>query len=524
MNVKDYFALGAPAVALIVLLLTCSTSVAMEAGQSIDLQSGETRDVSLDFDLRKVIIGNPEVVDIQIVDKRDIVLIGRGSGQSSVILRSSAADESRFQVFTSPDATYLKRRINQLFPGQKIKIYPNRGGVILAGSVSGAEVIEQVLRVTTQILSTPQDSAGKTVRIRKKVRRELKRGDVAVILGENQDNQAVARGKGGGGTGQSSPSIINLMSVAGPQQVLLEVKFAEVSRKSGRDLQAGIGVTGMDTRFRGAAGTSPLGISGSGNLASLGLGSLLLNFAGVGEFGNVFVNIDDFTMALQFLEEENLARILAEPRLVTQSGQEASFLAGGEYPYPVVDDNDVSVEFKEFGVGLKFTPIINSDGLITLRVAPSVTDISGFVKLDAGDQPILSTRKLESTVHLRDGQTLALAGLLKQNLGEAVKKLPFLGDIPVLGTLFRSSSFQNDKTDLLVAVTPHIVKPARENEISYPGEFIKPPNRFEFYLEGTLEGRRSAEDPSAFRSHNFYQTSLAGGGLDGAFGQAEMRP
>ena len=220
--------------------------------------------------------------------------------------------------------------------------------------------------------------------------------------------------------------------------------------------------------------------------------------------------------------EESLARLLAEPRLVTQSGQEASFLAGGEFPYQTVSDQDVSINFKEFGVGLKFTPIVGSDGMVTLRVSPSVSEITQLVETSTGPQPVLSTRKLNTTVRLRDGQTLVLAGLLQDDLREIVSKVPLLGDIPVLGTLFRSSSYQEKKTDLLIAVTPHIVTPVREGDISYPGEFVKAPSRMEFYLEGRLEGRRTAEDPSLLSQHSFItEAAIDGGGMEGDFGHTK---
>jgi pilus assembly protein CpaC len=322
-------------------------------------------------------------------------------------------------------------------------------------------------------------------------------------------------------TGRSGINVINLLKITGPQQVMLEVKFAEVSRKSGRDLQAGFAVRGLDKDFAGAVGTGTLPGGSAGPVADLG--SLLVNLAN--NAANIFVKVDDFSLVLNFLEGENLARTLAEPRLVTQSGQEASFLAGGEYPYPVDNGTDgIEIAFKEFGVGLKFTPIVNSDGMITMRVAPSVTDVVSTVETAAGLQPVLSTRRTESTVQLRDGQTLAMAGLLKENMNNIVEKVPLLGDIPILGALFRSSSFREEKTDLIVAITPHLVKPVKEGEVSFPGEFIKRPNRFEFYLEGRLEGRRSPEDRSALSEHSFaVAQSVSGGGLEGQFGHTEAK-
>ncbi|MDH3998746.1 MAG: pilus assembly protein N-terminal domain-containing protein [Desulfuromonadales bacterium] len=500
-----------------------SSGFAQQWAESIELQTGETKDVSTNHLLRKIIIGNPDVVDVQVVGKQQVVLVAKNLGHTSVILRGDDDTATKFDVFTSPDTTLLKKRINDLFPGQDIKIYSNKEGVILSGTVTGAEIVEQVLRVTRQILSAKQRAGSKSVNVDKKLKRELDTSEIAFIMAANQGgNVQLDSDDTASGTGTSGLNIVNLLTVGGPQQVMLEVKFAEVSRQSGRDLQAAFKLGGLGSDFRGAAGVNPLGINGkTGDLPGLDLGSLLVNFAGINEVGNIFINIDDFSLALHFLEEESLARILAEPRLVTQSGQEASFLAGGEYPYPIVDNDNVEIEFKEFGVGLKFTPIINSNGLITLKVAPSVTDITGFVELDSGDQPVLSTRRLESTVHLRDGQTLALAGLLQENMSEAVRKVPYLGDLPVIGTLFRSSTYQNNKTDLVVAVTPHIVQPVQEGDISFPGEFIKEPSRFEFYLEGMLEGRRSPEDTSSFLSHSFATSSLAGGGLEGDFGQTQ---
>jgi pilus assembly protein CpaC len=174
-----------------------------------------------------------------------------------------------------------------------------------------------------------------------------------------------------------------------------------------------------------------------------------------------------------------------------------------------------------------------SDGKISLRVAPSVSEIVATSTIPSGIVganfvvPSLSTRKLDTTVQLYDGQTLALAGLLQDNLRETVRKVPGLGDLPIIGALFRSSNFQQNKTDLLIAVTPHIVKPEKEGAINYPGEFIQPPSRFEFYLEGRLEGRRSPGDVSALSQHSFALPMVpmeSQGGLEGQFGQEPVSP
>jgi pilus assembly protein CpaC len=514
--------------ALVFAVSTVSMAGAQAWVEDIELSSGDTKNyVSRHHPLKRVIVGAPDMVHVDVVAKDEILLVGRTMGQSKILLRDNMDNTTTLNVFVSPDVSLLKRRIYQLFPNQDIKIYSNANGVILGGTVTGAEIIEQVLRVATQILVAPTGERPKPIKVDDNVKKRATKNELATVIAQKQ----IISAKIGAGdsedakTGTSSPQIINLMKIGGPQQVMLEVKFAEVNRTSGRDLQAAFKLGGLGSDFGGAVGVNPFGLGTGGGAAptlpSIA-GDLFVNLAGLADNANIFLNINKFSLAMQFLEQESLARLLAEPRLVTMSGQEASFLAGGEFPYQTVSDNDVSINFKEFGVGLKFTPIVGSDGMVTLRVSPSVSEITELVETSTGPQPVLSTRKLNTTVRLRDGQTLVLAGLLQDDLREIVSKVPMLGDIPVLGTLFRSSSYQEKKTDLLVAVTPHIIKPVREGEISYPGEFVKPPNRLEFYLEGRLEGRRTAEDPSLISQHSFTTgTAIDGGGMEGDFGHTE---
>ena len=407
-----------------------------------------------------------------------------------------------------------------------------RRGIVLTGTVSSPEVVEQVLRLAQNYLPREDVNSEKG--------------------GSNTTGMSVFGGKvdesSGGGTGHSGNGIVNLLKIAGPQQVMLEVKVAEVTRNWDRELKAGIGLEGLGKDFTGAVGTgnvftpienAAVNIDFPGAPEQSGIfkgaidgliqnpGSLFLNFAG--NAANIFLHIDNFQTALSFLETNGLARTLAEPRLVTMSGQEASFLAGGEFPIPVPQDlNTITIEYKEFGVALRFTPVVLGDGRIRLRVAPSVSEIASTSVIPAGIQgtnfivPNLSTRRLDTTVEMYDGQTLALAGLLQDNLRETIDKIPGLGDIPILGALFRSSQYRQQKTDLLIAITPHMVKPVKEGSLKFPGEFLKPPNAYEFYLEGRLEGKRPFDEQSAFGRHDFHADNAASplkeGGLDGNFG------
>ena len=518
------------------LVLILATTVTAEV-RHLELQSGDVHTyVSEDHPLRRVVVGNPDIVHVDVASRNEIILVGKKLGNTKILLRDDTGHSTTLDVLVSPDITTLKKRINELFPGQDIKVYSNKSGVILAGTVTGSEIIDQVLRVANQLLLVAPDKGVASVKIAEGVETSATKEELAQVISESKGItvEAVAKQESGAQTGQSGPSIINLIQVGGPQQVLLEVKFAEVNRNSTRELQAGIGLGGLGNDFTGAfsssgnvltdfdatglTGVIPGGQTGVLNDVSIpgvpdAPGSLFLNLT---DGANVFVNIDNFTAMLRFLEEERLGRILAEPKLVTMTGQEASFLAGGEFPFQQIDEEgNIGIQFKEFGVGLRFTPIVNSDGMITLRVSPSVTDISQLIQTSTGPQAQFSTRKLNSTVQLHDGQTLALAGLLQDDLTEVVNKIPLLGDIPILGALFRSTNYQQQKTDLLIAVTPHLIQPLHEGELTYPGEFIKPPNRFEFYLEGRLEGRRSPTDPSQLHRHGFIPGS---GGLEGDFG------
>ena len=479
--------------------------------KTLSLKVGGTQIIESPDAIKRASVVNPEIADIVIISPKELYAYGKQPGFTTVILWEENQGKTLLDVIVSIDLTALKEKLHELFPNERIEVHGSETGAVLSGTVSGPEVVEQVLRLTRTFMPKLVKGAGAK-----------------------------------GGTGTSGDGITNLLRIGGLQQVLLEVKFAEVTRNSNKDWQAAFGLENLGNNFLGAAGvgnvfrsvegalvnaTFPQATSQSGifegalDAVIQNPGSLLVNFAG--NAANIFVQIDNFKAALQLLETEGLARILAEPRLVTQSGKEASFLAGGEFPIPVVQDfGEISIEFKEFGVALRFTPIVLSDGKISLRVTPSVSQISSVGSVPAGIVganfvvPTFATRKLDTTVELYDGQTIALAGLLQDDLREQVNKIPGLGNIPILGPLFRSTSYQQQKTDLLIAVTPHLVKPVKEGELKFPGEDMRTPSQYEFYLEGRLEGRRDTPESPSLNRHTFgaFARSPGKGGLEGQFG------
>ena len=291
-------------------------------------------------------------------------------------------------------------------------------------------------------------------------------------------------------------AVTNALGVAGPQQVMLEVRFVEAQRSAGREL--GFSTRGRSSSVAWDSSEQTFNPAAGAAIAAKNL------LSGAAPFGSMLANILDggtkVDVLLRALEERNLVRRLAEPNLVTTSGDTASFLAGGEFPFPVSAGNDkISIEFKQFGVALAFTPTVLSGSLINLKIAPEVSDVDNnlCVEIDTKGTKVcgLVVRRANTTVELKDGQSLAIAGLLQHSHAKEQAQIPWIGQVPVLGTLFRSASFQNNETDLVIIVTPHLVKP------KVPGEKLRDPldapmvsNDVDFFLNGRAEITKVDED------------------------------
>ena len=292
--------------------------------------------------------------------------------------------------------------------------------------------------------------------------------------------------------------MVNLLEVGGIHQVMLEVRVAEMKRSIANQL--GI-------NFGGSSGNSSFGISTLGGLtqivkpsdAMMLLGPIgLLVSPAVNALFKFSTGSVDWTGFIDALNEDGLAKVLAKPTLITLSGQTATFLAGGEYPVPIPQGlGTVAIEFKQFGVSLAFTPTVLSPEKISIQVAPEVSELDFSVaqRLEGFIIPGLTTRKTSTVVQLGDGQSFAIAGLIQESVKENISKVPFLGDIPILGALFKSSQFQKNETELVIIATPHIVKPIDMASQSLPGDHFIEPNYSEFFLEGLFEGRQKNDPP-----------------------------
>jgi pilus assembly protein CpaC len=324
------------------------------------------------------------------------------------------------------DIEGLKGRLFELMPDARVEIRPASDALLLSGEVPSAERLAQVLAVAERF---------------------------------------------------APDRVTNLMSVGGSQQVMLAVRFAEVQRDT-------IKLLGLNTNLLFESGDAAFQLQ-SGDGVSIDP----LSFA----TGAISVVTGDIALdvLIDTLEEKGVVTTLAEPNLITLSGDTASFLAGGEFPVPVEqEDEGITIEFKPFGVGLSFTPTVLGNELINLVLVTEVSDIDPTVSVVTLNLEIpgLSVRRAKTTVELRDGQSFAIAGLLRDDYEDTVRQYPLLGDIPILGTLFRSSEFQNNRTELVVIVTPHLVQPAPAGTLITPTDNFVPPTDFELFLLGRTEG------------------------------------
>jgi len=452
---------------------------ATEIAPAISIAIGKSMLVPLTGRIERISVGNPSVADVMLIAGRELYLLGKTFGATNVIIWRRDGPTTLVDVNVAMDATSLQLRLRQLLPAEPgIVVDTAADAVVLSGKVSSALQADYAVSIAEAFARSY--SRGFAL--------PITAGDTALAPGQPIAVTTVQQRALSGAAQQAQLRVINLMRVEQPQQVMLEVKVAEISR----NLLDKLGVSIDGARISGDWRFSIL----SGFLSSGG-GVLGL----LSRTGNA-VNIDAE-------KRDGLLRILAEPNIVAMSGQEASFLAGGRIFIPVSRTSTtnglatISLEEKEFGVGLKFTPTVLDGGRINLRVSPEVSELSqtgaSFTTVGGVTTvlPSFSTRRAQTTVQLMDGQSFAIAGLIKNNLSESVRRFPVLGEVPVLGALFRSSDFQADRSELMFIVTPRLVRPLDGGQPAAPGENFIAPSRSDFLLRGRLEGEAPAGRPGS---------------------------
>ncbi|GAB4121037.1 MAG: type II and III secretion system protein family protein [Rhodothalassiaceae bacterium] len=408
-------------------------------GETLVLETNKGILLRLDRPANDIFIANPKIADVQVKSPRLIYVFGIAPGETTIY---ALGDDERpiysANLVVSTNLERLSGMLGELLPDASVGVRMVNGLALLEGVAPNAGVAEAAERYAKSYLNV---------------------------------------------------DIVNHISVVQPTQVNLRVRFAEVGRSTLKQLgvnwesvfrigDATIGLfTGRDairTVVDPATGLPVNQFFGDGTNDSL-----LVN----GMTGNV-----DLNAFLDALETEGLISVLAEPNLTAVSGQTATFLAGGEFPIPIPQEEGIAIEFREFGVRLAFTPIVESSRKITLRVSPEVSELTnnGAINISGIAVPALSTRRVETTVELGSGQSFAIAGLMQNRLNQDVRKFPGLGDIPILGALFRSDAFRHNETELVVIVTPYIVRPADPRRLALPMDNERLPTDGERYLHNKM--------------------------------------
>ncbi|MCJ2178712.1 type II and III secretion system protein family protein [Novosphingobium album (ex Hu et al. 2023)] len=422
--------------------------------------------VSADRPIAKAMIGSDEIADILPVTDRSIYVLGKKMGTTSLTLYDSAGRVlSVLDIAVGPDVEALESQLHDLIPNEQISARISNDSIVLTGVVNDSGAVDRAVQIARTYA-----------------------GD----------------------------KVVNLMSVGSSQQVMLEVRFAEVNRTAGREIGVngfGVsrngsfsGITGRGSAYvPGTPGTITDNFDAAGNLLSRtvdGGTEAYLGSTGItGMFGilrkSFSIGNVSIDAMLNALEERGLSKTLAQPTLIALSGDKASFLAGGEFPVPVAQSSGgggvgsgngtaITVEFKPFGVSLGFTPTVLGDKTINLIVEPEVSEIdpSASLTLNGITIPGLRTRRASTTLELRDGESFAIAGLLQKDFKTNIQQMPLLGSIPILGALFRSTQFQKGETELLIVVTPHLVAPLQAGQVQLPTDRIKDPNEASTFLMG----------------------------------------
>ena len=472
----------------------------------------KSRVLSLPASIKRISVGSPDIADLLLLRSTELYVLGKDLGTTNVLLWD--ANDILIAVVSvevTHDLESLKKKLHDLMPDEAIEVRAAQRSIVLSGTVSSPTNVTAAVAIAKGYLA----QAG-----------TAKEKEMFEVKGQGGDS----------GSGE----VINLLQVGGAQQVMLEVKVAEISRRELRKFDMRFNTILNSSRWTTGA------VNGGANFPDVtfnpdldangdvipGTGGRRPVFDGAAPWGpaidefapndlfiedkGLFASLltNDFllNLTLEAAKENGLAKILAEPNLTTLSGQEAKFLSGGEFPIPVPQgDETVTIEFKEFGVGVGFLPVVLGDGRINMVLNVSVSELVNTSNVSVSSTgsatsflvPSLAKRSANATVELKDGQTIAIAGLLNENMREVINKFPGLGDIPILGNLFRSQEYVKGETELVILVTPHLAKPIAPDKIKLPTDNFVEPSDADFYLWGRLEGSASGEQGAGGTSSDF---------------------
>jgi len=422
------------------------------------LSIGEGQMVNLPRNVASVWTSNPEVADVYVQSPRQISLFGKSFGEATII--ATGSDGSVVygaSVRVSQNISSINEVLHTAMPDSNITVTSVGQMAVINGTVA-----------------SPQDAAQAEILVRTILNPGIKDSDGLKILP------------------------VNRLKVATPLQVTLKVRIAEVNRSLLKNIGVNLFSSDPTSGFKFGIGQGSGGATSGPNSSPFSVGALATGGTTLGVAGKLLGL--DLSGAIDLAQKDGVATILAEPNLTALSGETASFLAGGEYPIPISQSlGAVSIEYKQYGVGLAFTPIVLADGRISMRVRPEVSELSdaGSIKVGSVQVPALITRRAETTVELGSGQSLMIAGLLRNSTSNNINKAPFLGDIPILGMLFRSTAWKREESELVIIVTPYLVRPV-SNQLATPSDgYRAPDDGQETFLGQTYKGASGVREPSA---------------------------
>jgi pilus assembly protein CpaC len=447
-------------------LAQVSVAEGIHAGQ-LDVPVNKSQVLRSDRPYAKALIGNPEIADILPLTDSSVYVLGKKTGTTSLTLYDRRSNLiAVVDVVVGPDVTTLKRQLSELMPDQDVGARMSNDSIILEGVVPSAPAADRAVQIA----------------------------------------ETYAPGK-----------VVNLLSIGSSQQVMLEVRFAEVKRSALKQIGVNWDVLSDGAKLQGVSGggSSLVGsVDPETGLLPLKHGAIINSFGIISRAFRAFG--ENFNVTLDALERNGAVTTLAEPTLIALSGETASFLAGGEFPVPVVQSGGsgggaggggnnngsaITVEWKPFGVSLAFTPTVLADGVINLVVAPEVSSIdsSASIVINNLTIPGLQTRRAKSVVEMRDGESFALAGLIRKDFQDTIRQVPLLGSIPIIGSLFRSTGFQHEETELVIIVTPRLVRPVPAGALKVPTDRVQPPREGDLFINGRTDTGvpPSAVEPSA---------------------------
>ena len=439
------------------------TGASAQGREELIVPAGQSEVLDVGARYTDLMIADPEIADVLPLSDRSIYVVGKKPGTTALSIYGPGKRLLSVAMITvGANSSGLKQRLYEILPGETgISVTPSGDSLVLSGPVSSGARLQQALTLA----------------------------------------ETIAPGK-----------VVNMMSVQGSQQVMLTVRFVELERNVAKGLRLNVETNDLDLdRPFISTGDTLSGVL----LDSFGLGQLRFRMGDV-----------DLDIIFDALEEKGLAKTLAQPTLVAMSGDTASFLAGGEFPIPVaqsagevnngVVSSTITVEFKQFGISLAFTPTVLDDGVINLVVAPEVSDIDPNASITTGGLTIpgMKVRRAKTTVELRDGESFTIAGLLRDDYENAIRQFPFIGDLPILGNLFRSTSYQRNQTELVMVVTPRLAAPTRGPQAT-PADYFTPPSDFELFVFGAQQGLSNGASPEDRALMGLDPTKV---GVEGSYG------